>query len=26
MVVNFIMKFVPDTIWPKLGTETEEDI
>jgi len=26
MIINFIMKFVPDTFWPKLGTETEADI
>jgi len=26
MIINFIMKFVPDNIWPKLGTETEADI
>ena len=26
MILNFIMKFVPDSIWPKLGSETEDDI
>jgi hypothetical protein len=26
MILNFILKFVPDTIFPKLGTETEEEV
>ena len=26
MPINFILKFVPDSIWPKLGNETEEDV
>ena len=26
MPVNFILKFIPDSIWPKLGNETEEDV
>jgi len=26
MPINFILKFIPDSIWPKLGNETEEDV
>ena len=26
MIINFILKFVPDSIWPQLGNESEEDI
>ncbi len=26
MLVNLLLKFIPDSIWPQLGNETEEDI